>query len=40
MQAQNITLDDLLPSLTSAENGGVVRIAKLQAAQGYVYLRP
>jgi intracellular sulfur oxidation DsrE/DsrF family protein len=39
MKAQNITLRDLLPGFVSAENGGVVRIAELQA-QGYLYLRP
>jgi uncharacterized protein len=39
MQAQNLTLKDLLPGFTVAERGGVVRIAELQA-QGYAYLRP
>src|SRR5262245_5812638 len=39
MRAQNVALKDLLPGFTSAERGGVVRIAELQA-QGYVYLRP
>jgi intracellular sulfur oxidation DsrE/DsrF family protein len=39
MRAQNITLKDLLPGFISADRGGVVRIAELQA-QGYVYLRP
>ena len=33
------TLKDLLPGFVSAERGGVVRIADLQA-QGYAYLRP
>jgi intracellular sulfur oxidation DsrE/DsrF family protein len=39
MKAQNITLADLLPGFTTAEQGGVVRIAELQS-QGYVYLKP
>jgi uncharacterized protein len=39
MRAQNVTLKDLLPGFISAERGGVVRIAELQA-QGYAYLRP
>lgn len=39
MRAQNITLKDLLPGFTSAEKGGVVRIAELES-QGYLYLRP
>jgi intracellular sulfur oxidation DsrE/DsrF family protein len=39
MHAQNVTLGDLLPGFVSADRGGVVRIAELQA-QGYVYLRP
>jgi intracellular sulfur oxidation DsrE/DsrF family protein len=39
MRAQNVTLKDLLPGFVSAERGGVVRIAELQA-QGYAYLRP
>ena len=39
MKAQNVTLKDLLPGFVNAENGGVVRIAELQA-QGYLYLRP
>lgn len=39
MKAQRITLDDLLPGFVAAEEGGVVRIAELQA-RGYVYLRP
>jgi intracellular sulfur oxidation DsrE/DsrF family protein len=39
MEAQNITLRDLLPGFVAADEGGVVRIAALQA-QGYVYLKP
>jgi len=39
MRGQNVTLKDLLPGFTIAEQGGVVLIAQLQA-QGYVYLRP
>ena len=39
MRGQNVTLKDLLPGFTIAEQGGVVLIAALQA-QGYVYLRP
>jgi intracellular sulfur oxidation DsrE/DsrF family protein len=39
MKSQNITLKDLPPGFVAAEEGGVVRIAELQAA-GYVYLRP
>ena len=39
MKATNITLKDLLPGFISADQGGVVRIAELQA-QGYLYLRP
>ncbi|MBV9701100.1 MAG: DsrE family protein [Methylobacteriaceae bacterium] len=39
MAGQRVTLADLLPGFGSAERGGVVRLAELQA-QGYVYLRP
>ena len=39
MKLQNVTLKDLLPGFVSADQGGVVRIAELQA-QGYAYLRP
>jgi intracellular sulfur oxidation DsrE/DsrF family protein len=39
MKATKITLDDLLPGFVNAEQGGVVRLAELQA-QGYLYLRP
>ena len=31
MKAQNVTLTDLLPGFVSAEKGGVVRLAELQA---------
>lgn len=39
MRATHITLADLLPGFVNAEEGGVVRIAELQA-KGYLYLRP
>jgi uncharacterized protein len=39
MRAQNVTLKDLLPGFHSADRGGVVLIAELQA-KGYAYLRP
>jgi uncharacterized protein len=39
MRGQNVTLKDLLPGFSVAEQGGVVLIAQLQG-QGYVYLRP
>ncbi len=39
MQAQDVTLKDLLPGFIVADKGGVVRLAELQA-QGYAYLRP
>jgi uncharacterized protein len=39
MKSQKVTLADLLPGFVSADKGGVVRIAELQA-QGYLYLRP
>ncbi|MGA7430579.1 MAG: DsrE family protein [Xanthobacteraceae bacterium] len=39
MQAQNVTLADLLPGFAVADRGGVVRLAQLQT-QGYAYLRP
>jgi uncharacterized protein len=39
MQAQEVTLKDLLPGFAIADKGGVVRLAELQA-QGYAYLRP
>ena len=39
MKGANLTLADLVPGFVVAEEGGVVRIAQLQA-QGYAYLRP
>jgi intracellular sulfur oxidation DsrE/DsrF family protein len=39
MKAQNVTVKDLLPGFVAVDQGGVVRIAELQA-EGYVYLRP
>jgi hypothetical protein len=39
MKSQHVTLKDLLPGFVSADQGGVVRLAELQA-QGYIYLRP
>ena len=39
MKAQKIALGDLLPGFVEASEGGVVKLAELQA-QGYVYLRP
>jgi uncharacterized protein len=39
MKAQKITLGDLRPGFVEASEGGVVKLAELQA-QGYVYLRP
>ena len=39
MRAQKVMLADLLPGFVKADQGGVVRLAELQA-QGYVYLRP
>ena len=39
MKSQNVTLKDLLPGFVAVEQGGVVRLAELQA-QGYVYLKP
>jgi len=39
MKSQKVTLSDLLPGFVTADRGGVVRIAELQA-QGYLYLRP
>jgi len=39
MKTQKVTLNDLMPGFIVAEQGGVVRIAELQA-QGYLYLRP
>lgn len=39
MKAQNLELADLLPGFVRVDEGGVVRLAKLQA-EGYAYLRP
>jgi len=39
VKAQNIGVADLMPGFVKVDQGGVVRIAKVQA-QGYVYLRP
>src|SRR5262249_34291121 len=39
MRAQNVTLKNLLSGFVAAEQGGVVRLAQLQA-EGYAYLRP
>ena len=39
MKAQSVSLKDLLPGFVAVEQGGVVRLAELQA-QGYAYLRP
>jgi intracellular sulfur oxidation DsrE/DsrF family protein len=39
MEAQKLTLGDLLPGFVVAEKGGVVLLAELQG-QGWAYLRP
>jgi intracellular sulfur oxidation DsrE/DsrF family protein len=39
MKAQNVALKDLVPGFVVAAQGGVVRLAELQA-KGYAYLRP
>jgi intracellular sulfur oxidation DsrE/DsrF family protein len=39
MKALDVGLDELLPSFVQVDQGGVVRIAELQA-QGYIYIRP
>ena len=39
MEAQKLSLDDLLPGFAVAEKGAVVKLAELQA-EGWVYLRP
>ena len=39
MDAQKISVMDLLPGFVRVEEGGVVRLARLQA-EGYAYLRP
>ncbi|HMB47160.1 MAG TPA: DsrE family protein [Afifellaceae bacterium] len=39
MQAQAVSLEDLLPNMFQRDEGGVVRIAELQS-KGYIYIRP
>ena len=39
MKAQKIEVFDLLPGFVRVDEGGVVRLARLQA-EGYAYLRP
>jgi intracellular sulfur oxidation DsrE/DsrF family protein len=39
MDAQKISVADLLPGFVRVDEGGVVRLAQLQA-EGYAYLRP
>jgi intracellular sulfur oxidation DsrE/DsrF family protein len=39
MQAQKLDLADLLPGFVRVDEGGFVRLARLQA-EGYAYLRP
>jgi intracellular sulfur oxidation DsrE/DsrF family protein len=39
LDAQKITVADLLPGFFRVDEGGVVRLARLQA-EGYAYLRP
>ena len=39
MKAQQIEIADLLPGFVRVDEGGVVRLARLQA-EGYAYLRP
>jgi intracellular sulfur oxidation DsrE/DsrF family protein len=39
MKALDVGLDELLPNFVQVDQGGVVRIAELQA-QGYIYIRP
>ena len=39
LKAQKMDVSDLLPGFVRADEGGVVRLAQLQA-QGYAYLRP
>ncbi|MBP1860651.1 intracellular sulfur oxidation DsrE/DsrF family protein [Rhizobium herbae] len=39
MAAQKVEIADLLPGFVRADEGGVVRIARLQT-EGYVYIRP
>lgn len=39
MAAQKITVADLVPGFVAVDEGGVTRLAKLQA-EGYAYIRP
>lgn len=39
MKAQKVVLSDLLPNMVGVPQGGVVKIAELQA-EGYLYIRP
>lgn len=39
MRAQAVETDELIPGFIRVDQGGVVRIAELQA-QGYLYIRP
>jgi intracellular sulfur oxidation DsrE/DsrF family protein len=39
IQAQKLALGDLLPGFVRVDEGGIVRLARLQA-DGYAYLRP
>jgi len=39
MKAQKLEVGDLLPGFVRVDEGGVVRLARLQA-EGYAYLRP
>ena len=39
MRFQNIETDELIPGFIKVDEGGVVKIAELQAA-GYLYIRP
>ena len=39
MEAQKVAIADLLPGFVRVDEGGVVRLARLQA-EGYAYLRP
>ena len=39
MEAQKLTLGDLLPGFVVAEKGAVIKLAELQG-EGWVYLRP
>jgi len=39
MKAQKVVLSDLLPNMVGVPQGGVVKIAELEA-EGYLYIRP